>query len=122
MMAPAQVFPQIHEFSNGYWICEGVFVEPDDSVSNPMINEHLYVHLQERYYRNKSVPIYMKGTESDYHFIVHPDEGTPFDTIRMPFEMVDDMDIGRPPTEVQLLVAKPDHAFNISSIQRTQYV
>lgn len=108
-----QMFPHVNEFSAGYYLLDGLFVEPTDEVDVPQVQEHVYAHLQNEYYEARRTPMLLRHNTAEYHFRIRPDEGTPFDTIRMPFEMVDDLDLDVVPDEEQFLLAKPRHAHNL---------
>lgn len=105
--------PQIHTFSEGYYLVEGIYVEPNEDIDVPMVQDHIYAHLQEQYYEARRTPILLRHNESKYHFQIHPSDSVRIDTIEMPFELAHDMALDRFPDEEQFLLAKPRHAHNL---------
>lgn len=105
--------PKIHPFSSGYFLIEGIYVEPSEDVSVPMIQDHVYAFIQDNYYESRPTPILLRHSGSEYHFEIHPSENVRIDTIEMPFKMVDDMNLDRFPAEEQFLLAKPRHSHNL---------
>lgn len=105
--------PQIHEFSDGYYLVSGLFVEPSDTISIPVIQDHVYGQLQDGYYKEHSTPILFRHNGTQYHFRIEPRDGVRSDTIEMPFEVVEEMGIETVPNEQEFLMAKPGHAQTI---------
>lgn len=105
--------PQIHEFSDGYYLVNGLYVEPTEDASSPRIQDHVYAQLQDEYYGQMSTPILFRHNGTKYHFRIEPADGVRSDTIEMPFEVVETMDVDHVPSEEQFLMAKPGHAKTI---------
>lgn len=105
--------PDIHEFSDGYYLINGFYVEPVEDASAPRIQDHIYGQLQEQYYGEMATPILFRHNGTKYHFRIEPAYGVRSDTIEMPFEVVEEMAIETVPVEEQFLMAKPGHAKTI---------
>lgn len=105
----------IHTHNDDYFLVEGIFVVPDDSVDVPLIHEDLYKDIKRKCYEDRSVPILFRVEDEDYHFEVHPSTSVPTGTIYMPFEMAQDLDEAPLPSEVQILMATPRQSHNIST-------
>lgn len=112
-MSVTEPLPDIREFSEGYYLVRGFFVEPSERVHEPLVNEQTYAWLQEQYYRERSTPILFRKNDAGYHFEIHPREDVAIDVIQMPFELVDDLGLDLPPEETPLMMAKPRHAHNL---------
>jgi hypothetical protein len=105
--------PDIHEFSDGYYLINGFYVEPVEGASAPRIQDHIYAQLQEQYYGKMATPILFRHNGTKYHFRIEPADGVRSDTIEMPFEVVEEMQVETVPVEEQFLMAKPGHAKTI---------
>lgn len=105
--------PDIHEFSDGYYLINGFYVEPVEDASSPRIQDHIYGQLQEQYYGEMATPILFRHNGTKYHFRIEPADGVRSDTIEMPFEVVEEMQVETVPVEEQFLMAKPGHAKTI---------
>jgi hypothetical protein len=112
-MSIKEPMPQIYQFSDGYYLVNGFYVEPTEDASSVRIQDHIYAHLQEEYYGNMSTPILFRHNGTKYHFRVEPADGVRSDTIEMPFEVVEEMSVEHVPSEEQFLMAKPGHAKTI---------
>jgi len=108
--------PEIYSFSSGYCLVEGMYVQPIEDTQTPLVHDHLYAYLQDQVYGDTSTSMLLRHNDARYHFQIHPSNGTRIDTIEMPFELVDRMDLDRFPDEEQFLIAKPDHAKNLYNL------
>jgi hypothetical protein len=111
--------PHIHEFSDGYYLVNGLFVEPTETTS-VRIQDHIYGQLQEQFYGSTGTPILFRHNETNCHFRIEPADSIRSDTIEMPFDIVDQMDIGPVPSEQDFLMPKPSHTETIAEYTRTQ--
>lgn len=105
--------PEIHEFSDGYYLVNGLHVEPTESETSVRIQSNVYGHLQDEYYGQVSTPILFRHNGTKYHFRIIPSDGVRTDTIEMPFQVVEQMSVDHVPIEEQFLMAKPGHAKTI---------
>jgi len=112
-MSVKEPMPNIHEFSDGYYLVNGFYVEPTEDASSPRIQDHIYAQLQDQYYGEMSTPILFRHNGTKYHFRIEPSDGVRSDTIEMPFEVVEEMAVETVPVEEQFLMAKPGHARTI---------
>lgn len=112
-MSITEPMPDIHNFSDGYYLVNGFYVEPTEDASSPRIQDHIYGQLQEEYYGQMSTPILFRHNGTKYHFRIEPADGVRSDTIEMPFEVVEEMSVETVPIEEQFLMAKPGHAKTI---------
>jgi len=112
-MSVTEPMPNIHTFSDGYYLVDGLYVEPKEGISSVYIQDHLYARLQDEYYGKMATPILFRHNGAKCHFRIQPADGVPTDTIEVPFEIVDEMGVGHVPTEEQFLMAKPGHARTI---------
>lgn len=102
--------PDIHSFSDGYYLVNGFYVEPSDDVTHPAIQDHVYAEIQEQYYGQFSTPILFRHNGAQYHFQIEPASSVPSDTIAVPFDLLRDMGIEIVPSQQEFLMAKPGHA------------
>ena len=109
-MKISEPMPNIHAFSSGYYLVDGFFIEPNDDVSAPKIQDHVYAKLQDEYYGETSTPILFRANGANYHFRIEPADGVRSDTIEMPFNVVEEIEVDEVPSEQQFLMAKPKHA------------
>lgn len=105
--------PYVHEFSDGYYIVDGLYVEPSEYSSSVRIQDHIYEYLQEEYYGEQNAPVLFRHNGTKCHFRIEPADDVRSDTIEMPFEIVDKMSVETVPIEEQFLMAKPGHAQTI---------
>jgi hypothetical protein len=105
--------PHIHNFSDGYYLVNGLYVEPRADLPAPRIQDHVYAQLQEQYYEQIQTPILFRHNGTKYHFRIQPADGVRTDTIEMPASVVDEMSVDHIPSEEQFLMAKPGHAQTI---------
>lgn len=115
-MSVVDPMPHIFEFSSAYHLVEGMYVEPNEDIYVPRVQDHLYAYVQEQYYEMRATPITFRHSDAKYHFEVSPSENVRIDTIEMPFEMVTDMNLDRFPDEEHFLLAKPRHAHRLRQI------
>lgn len=105
--------PHIHNFSDGYYLVNGFYVEPVEEASSPRIQDHIYGRLQEEYYADMATPILFRHNGTKYHFRIEPSDSVRSDTIEMPHDVIEEMDVETVPVEEQFLMAKPGHAKTI---------
>jgi len=105
--------PHIQNFSDGYYLIDGLFVEPNDRISAPKIQDYLYAEIQDEYYGEQAVPILFRHNGANYHFRIEPAEGVQSNTVEMPFSVVNELDLQPVPSEEQFLLTKPGHARTI---------
>lgn len=113
IMKVNEPMPNIHEFSDGYYLIDGLYVEPTEDVTVPRIQDHVYGDIQDSYYGQMSTPILFRHNGTKYHFRIEPSDSVCTDTIEMPFGFVEEMSIDHVPSMQQFLMAKPGHARTI---------
>lgn len=111
--------PQIHTFSDGYYLVNGFYVEPSEDVQKPVMQDHVYATLQEQYGDSHSSPVLFRHAATQYHFQIDPAEHVRSDTIEMPYTVVDQLDLDYVPSDEQFLMAKPGHAETIIEMTNT---
>lgn len=118
-MSVIEPTPDVHTFSSGYYLVDGMFVTPSETTDVPIVQDHLYGLWQREIYEQRSVPMLFRHNETGNHFQIRPSESVRIDTIEMPFEMVDAMNLSRFPNDEQFLMAKPRHAHNLQQMSQT---
>lgn len=105
------MIPQIHTFSDGYYVVEGLYIVPSEDVTEPTVNVELYDHVRSEYFdTDADAPMILRHQGGSYHFQVVASDNIPLDTVTAPFGFVDGLGVDRPPSEEQFLLMKPDHA------------
>lgn len=117
MIGTQSPLPTVYEFSSGYYMVRGFYVQPDDTISRPVINERTYGWLQEEYYQGHATPIVFRKNDTGHHFAIEPGDDVAVDVIEMPFDLVDDLNLDIPPAETMLMMAKPRHARTVHRMQ-----
>lgn len=107
--------PQVHEFSDGYYLLDGLYVEPSDAVTEPVIQSAVYETLR-RELLGDEMPLLFRHNNTQYHFRIAPSDNVRSDTIEMPFAVVDQMELQHVPAEEQFLLAKQSHATVINEL------
>lgn len=110
--------PVISNFNDGYYLVDGIYVEPDENVNVPKINDYDYGVIQEDFYGDVQCPILFKHQNSKYYFRVEPSGNVPAGTLHLPHHVVSDLEIDTPPSREQFLLAKPGHAKTLTQFQK----
>jgi len=110
--------PDVHPFSDGYYLINGLYVEPSD-VELPRVQSNVYNELSETYYNGFDIPLIFRHNGAKYHFSVNDDPSVRSDTIEVPYRVVDEMNIEYVPSEQQFLMAKPGHAKIITDFSQS---
>lgn len=105
-------FPNVHLFSDGYYLVDGLYVVPDETVTSPTLNEHLYDYLTD-HTGDESTPVLLRHSEAKYHFRVLQSDSVPSASMIVPFDIASKMSVDTMPTVEQFLLAKPGHAQTI---------
>lgn len=119
-MRVIEPMPHIHNFSDGYYLVNGFYVEPSDDASRPQIQRRVHDILLDEYYDDMTTPILFRHNGTKYHFRIEPATNVRSDTIEMPFEVVEEMAVDHVPSEQQFLMAKPGHAKTIVELASPQ--
>ncbi|AGM11898.1 hypothetical protein DNAM5_35 [Haloarcula californiae tailed virus 1] len=107
------MFPQVQEFSAGYYILSPMYVEPHD-VETPRVNDRLYQFLQSEILDGFERVILKCEARV---FEVEPSRAISPETLAAPGDFVrGDLDMDAAPEEVTTFVAKGDIAEKILGI------
>ena len=112
--------PYIHEFSSGYYLINGLFVEATDRISVPKIHDYLYAQIQDEYYDQAAVPILIRHVSGNSHFRVEPSSDVGPDIMQVPTSIVETFDTDATVGTDQFLLSKPSYSetiVNMSSMQ-----
>lgn len=112
--------PYIHEFSSGYYLINGLFIEASSSVSVPKIHDYLYAELQDNYYKQSKAPILFRHISGNSHFRVEPSSTVGPDIMQVPKSIVETFDAIETVGTDQFLISKPTHAQTIVDMSPMQ--
>lgn len=111
------MFPQVQEFSSGYYLLAPIYVEPHE-VEAPRINDRVYQFLQSRVFGTFDRVILKCKTRV---FEAEPSRSISPETLALPRRYInEELDISFPPEKVVTYVAKENVAESLLGLDRGQ--
>lgn len=111
-----QLFPTLTPFSSGYYLVEDVLLQPTSDLDTPRVHECFYELLQDHYYGDEPTPMLFKYPGSAFYFDVVPGDDLPTDVLEVPDGVYETFEIEDDHTSTELLMATPEHAQRIYSL------
>jgi len=108
--------PTIEKFSAGYYVLSGLYIKPAETYTVRM-NDVLYDEIKSYIGGGRDVSVVLKQPEHGEHLAPEPTPSVATDVLELPYEVVSDMDLDRTPAQRALLLAKPQHAKLLTSMQ-----
>jgi hypothetical protein len=101
--------PSIVEFSREHYMFDGIAIQPDESITVPRVQDHVYGYIQDNIYCGHAVQILVKHVQSGTYIPIQPSSSIELDVLSVPMRMMDGRESSFDTDDV-LLLTKPEKA------------